>query len=74
MTIKVYIIKELTDEDKKRYSRICDEIIDILTKKYELTPAECGFVIRVLMDSLSETFGVKIKVEEDSGHGASKNR
>ena len=61
--MKLVISKELSPEDKARYAKICNEIIDILRTKHHLTPLQCGSILTWLLDSLKETMGPHVTVE-----------
>jgi hypothetical protein len=66
---KVMAVK-LTDEMKERLSRICDEIIDELTKRTQ-GPGEAFMVLHFVMETLKEEYGVAgAFVKNEDEHGA----
>jgi len=55
--MKELFFKKLKPEDKKRYMRICGEVIDLLRKKHELNQFECVYILNVIVNALKDTLG-----------------
>lgn len=62
-------IWKLTFEHKEQLSQICNEVIDLLRKKHNLSPTQCAFVLDTLrgglQDTMEELFGVEVKEMKD---------
>ena len=52
--IKVFAFT-LSWQDKEKLSKAADEVIDLLRKKHNLSPLECGVVLENLYESLRDT-------------------
>jgi len=56
--------------NKKKLSKVADEVINLLRKTHHLSPIECAFVLDNLLESLQDTmaqlFNVEIVVAKDN--------
>ena len=57
MPVRIEILR------KERIKLATDEVIDLLRKKFELSPLECAYALENLLESLQETLGATFKVE-----------
>lgn len=53
--MKAKLIMFPTNEEKKKLTKICDEVIDILYNKHKLSPIKCAFVLKFLQESFDKT-------------------
>ena len=58
------LIFPITEEDKEKFSKITDEIIDLLYKKHKLSPIQCGVVLKFLQDSYDDTMSSLWETEQ----------
>ena len=63
-------MSKLTPEDKAKYIRVSNELIDIMHEKHGLNPGECALVLKTLLELLNETgvYGAMFSPSERRAH------
>lgn len=59
-------IVPVTEADKEKFGMVCDEVIDLMRKKWKLSPFQCAYVLEVLEGNLKKTLGQLFEEESIS--------